>query len=205
MSKLNRRKLTSFKSSPFPVDYLRMVSGLIADNFEAELKQVTQHLGLKPEISAIGEVFPDEVLLSVSIVFPKQLKAVTVHASSDYDPLASSPKIDEILGLCLDAAGGILSEIIKAGAKNQAASDTLATGNLDDLGAQPLEWTAMNIDKKRVFARVDRINPALDQAADAWLRANDPQFSELEEEEEQAETAKLFKTGPTSSGKNGPH
>ena len=74
------------------------------------------------------------------------------------------------------------------------------SGNLDDLGEQPLEWTSMNIEKKRVFVRVDRINPALDQAADAWLRKNDPEYAE-QEEEEQAETRELFKTGP-KSGQN---
>lgn len=203
MSRLNRRKLTSFKSSPLPADYLRMVTGVIINNFEAEMKSLKQHLGVSPEPSATGEVFPDEVLLSVSLVFPKQLKAVTVHASCDYDPMASSPKIDEVLGLCLDAAGGLLSGLLSAGAESKENAETLRSGNLDDLGTQPLEWAPLDIDKKRVFARVDRINPALDQAADAWLRANDPEYA-AQEEEEQAETRKLFKTGP-GSGKHGPH
>ena len=58
MSKLNRRKLTSFKSSPLPADYCRMVTDVISSNFEAELKQLEKHLGKMPEVSATGEVFP---------------------------------------------------------------------------------------------------------------------------------------------------
>ena len=56
------------------------------------------------------------MLLSVSLLFPKQLKAVTAHASCDFDPTASSPKIDEVLGTCLDATGGLIHDLIEAGA-----------------------------------------------------------------------------------------
>lgn len=190
MSRLNRRKLTAFRSSPLPDTYLRMVSEVIANNFFAGKKS--------PEVVASGAIFPDEVLLSISIAYPKSLKAMTAHASCDFDPLASSPKADEVLGLCLDAAGSLVQEFLQHCEQKSLSPEDA------ELGPLPLEWTAVEIEKRKIFVRADRSNPALDHAAEDWLAANDPEHQELEEEEE-AEARKLFKTGRDDSGQNGPH
>ncbi len=195
---MERRKETKLKSNPLPVDYLNMVIDIFQNHFDACIKEIKTK---KPDVflSAFGSVSADEVHLGISLLEPKVLSAITVHASSDFDPAASTPKAEELLGRCVDALGQILAKLIDP-EKPKNALDVYNTSITmrDDI---PLLWVPIKIDKRDIFVKVDTINPVLDNLTEKWLKQNDPEIrSEIGKEQE--ETAELFVTGPGKSKKD---
>jgi hypothetical protein len=53
----------------------------------------------------------------------------------------------------------------------------------------------MEVDRSRIYVKVDKSNPLMDELADEWLQKNDPDYRERLEAEEE-ETENLFVTGP---------
>ncbi len=188
--RLNPTQLT--KSSPLPSDYLKMVTELFTTHYDAELKKMGPEAENEPEDVKVkgvparfyvsGAIYPDEIVLSVSLFRPGLLAASSVYASSDFDPKASAPTVQDLLGLCVDAVGSIF--------------DSFFSG--EQTGG--FEWTVLSIDQNKVYVMMDKANPVLEGLADHWLEKNDPnRAARLAEEEE--ETKKLFVTGPSSEKK----
>jgi len=195
MAEKRKLKNTEEKGNDIPLDYSRMVKEVIGRNFENGLKLLAKRLE-SPEIHVNGKIYPDEIVLSVSIGSPKKLWANTFHASSDFDPKASSPKADEVLGVCLDGIGAILSHYL-LDAKPEKMND-LVTESTALMNDAPLTWTEFEVAKKTVFIKADKTNPSLDQITDQWLMENDPEaFDALSAEEKEAEN--LFVTGSRQS------
>ena len=202
---MERRKGDTLRSSPLPVDYLQMIREVFATNFDeglAKLKTFRESQGGSADITfeATGAVYPDELLVSVSVIEKDQLAATTVHASADFDPKASSPTIQDLLGLCVDAIGTIFAQLLDpANEEKLEALNSESLASLDDI---PFHWTETTVEKRKIFLKVDKSNPRLDQLADDWLNKNDPDFEERQKAE-QAETEKLFVTGPSSKSPRG--
>lgn len=194
------KKSSGFRTptSPLPVDYLRMVQELFTSHFDEGLKAFSK-LKAEPRFEATGAIYPDEVVLSVSLGNEGVLAATTVHASCDFDPKASAPTVQDLLGACVDAVGGVFGELLdpkKPERLEQLADESLAA--LEDI---PYDWTALEVEKRKVYLKVDKSNPSLDQMTEDWLAKNDPKYAEREEEE-QKETEKLFFTGPKKGGED---
>ncbi len=201
---MERHKTTSSKASPLPHDYLEMIEQVFTANFDVGLKAVQES---KPEsrFIASGAVFADEIVLCVSLQQGDQLSATSVYGSMEFDPKASSPTVQDLLALCVDAIGTIYQELLSA--ENPAAIEQLTSGSLSSLQNVPFDWSEVTLDKRKVFLKVDKANPKLDQLADDWLAQHDPHYQE-KLEAEQKETEKLFVTGKNAdqsppSGKNG--
>lgn len=192
-----RRKPGKPKSSPLPVDYLKMVSDVFATNF-AEGLEAVQKLRPKSAFVGGGAIYPDEICFTISLIHPGQLAATTVRASVDYDPLASSPKLDELLSICVDASGSIFGDLLDA--SKPAKIEALTASALSELENVPFQWTEVKIDKRRVWLLVDKSNPQIDDLADDWLSKHDPE-REAREAIEAAETEKLFITGESARKK----
>jgi hypothetical protein len=190
---MERRKHSATQSSSLPFDYLQMVSEIFSTHFDSELKAFCQ---LKPEsrFEARGEIYSDELILSVSLITEGALPATTIYASCDFDPKASTPSAQDLLSSLVDAIASIYGFLFneKGGQLEALASDTL--GPLEDV---PFEWTEIESDRKKVFVKVDKSNPLLDQEADEWLKKHDPDLIEQQEKEE-IEMKNLFVTGPKS-------
>lgn len=190
-----KRLGTSGKGSTLPIDYTKMVQSVLTAHFEAGLSALMVSL---PEVSfaASGNVFPDEIVLSVSLLSPNELPATTVHCSSSYDPKASSPNAEELLGLCLDAIGSVWEEVFKKPELLQDGNAVrMSLADLQEtLPELPLTWTETQLEKRSLHLLIDKSNPYLDSMADDWLTKNDPQTSALEENEQRA-TQELFVTG----------
>ena len=181
------------KSSELPADYTRMVNEVFATNFDAGLKALSK---LKPgaRFESHGRIFPNEALVCVSLIHDSHLSATSVYASADYDPRASAPTIQDVLASCVDAIGTLFGQLLDA--ENPDKLEALADESLSALADIPFIWTGMDVDRRKVFIKVDKANPVLDQMADDWLAKHDPELKESEVEE-QKETEKLFVTGPT--------
>ncbi len=185
------------KSSPIPADYAKMVTEVFNANFDHGLKKLAKMKKSPPRFVVSGAVYLDEIVLSISLLIGKELAATTVHGSVDFDPRASSPSVQDLLGVCVDAIGTVFSPLLSTGDEQLV---TLADEPLAALQGVPFDWTRIEIEKSRVFVKIDKSNPELDQMADAWLQKNDPKFKEHQELEE-AETEKLFVTGEEQKAK----
>ena len=195
---LERRNGTpNSPSTPLPADYLKMVAEVFSANFDDGLKKLQKIKKAKARFETSGKVFSEELILSVSLVHEDVLSATTVHASMDFDPRASSPTIQDLLSHCVDGIGTLFGQLLSG---SQERLEQLADESLAVFENIPFKWTAVEIDKRKIYLKVDKTNPRLDQLADEWLSKNDPDLKELEEETER-EVEKLFVTGPKKGAK----
>lgn len=193
---MEKRKEGSPRSSPLPADYLKMVSEVFSTNFDESLKRISKLTGNEAHFEASGAVFPSEIVLCVTLVQEETLAATSVYASSDFDPKASSPTIQDLLATCVDAIGSVFQPLLTP--EKDEILECLMTEPLSALEDVPFEWTTVEVEKRRIYVKIDKANPKLDQMADEWLKSRDPDFTR-HEEEEQEETEKLFVTGPGSA------
>ncbi len=189
---MEQRKQFTAKPSSLPKDYLQMVSDTFSVHFDEGLKIYSQSKK-NPHFRARGEIFPDEILLAVSLLAENQISGTTVYASSDFDPKASAPILEDLLSACVDAIGSIFGQLLDP--THPEAITLLAEEPHSALQELPLLWTSIESDGKRIFIKIDQSNPLLDDAANEWLSKHDPEFLEREAEE-QKETENLFVTGP---------
>lgn len=188
-----RRHASTSKSSPLPHDYLEMVEEVFTNHFETGLKAY-QEIRPKSEFSATGAVFADEVVLAVSLVTEGHLAATTLYASADFDPKASAPTAQDLLAACIDALGSVWDSLLNS--ENPETLKNLADESLSALEEAPFDWTSVDSNQRKIWVKIDKSNPWIDQMAEDWLKKHDPEFTKSTEEE-QAETEKLFVTGPS--------
>jgi hypothetical protein len=194
-----RRKQTASSHSSLPKDYTGMLSGVFAANFSDRLKQLPETERL--QFLSNGEIYGDEVVIHVSLVEEGKLAATTVHASCDFDPKASSPTVEDLLAICVDAVGDVFSSLFEA-KPDPEGNPAILSPALSALGNAPFEWTETEVNKRKIWIKIDKSNPVLDQAADDWLAKNDPDFEKrLKEQEKDAES--LFVLPPKNGGKPG--
>jgi hypothetical protein len=193
---LERRRISNVptKSSELPLDFVKMVREVLEAHFDEGLKALNApDLCTEPSFVVSGAIWPDEIILSATLVSKGSMNATTVHASVDFDPKASSPTLQDQLNLCVDAIGGGFQNLF--GDLNTEQLEKLAHGALSAWEDIPFDWAKTDIEKKAVWLRVDKSNPALDTMADDWLSKNDPEFKKQVDEEE-SETKDLFVSGP---------
>jgi hypothetical protein len=186
-----RRKGTDSRSSALPTDYLKMVEEVFTTNFSEQVS--TLALEPAPTFVSGGEVYADEIVVRVALVQEGRLAGTTAHASSDFDPKASSPKIEDLLSLCVDALGEVFGGLFET-------PSALLSGSMGEVEGLPLEWTQVDVSKRKIFVRVDKSNPVLDDAADAWLAKHDPEHARGVKESDQA-AEELFVLPPKQGKK----
>jgi hypothetical protein len=182
---------TRKQSTALPVDYTRMVTEVFTTNFDEGLKALHRYK-TNPRFEVSGGIFPDEILLSIALVHEGHLAATTAHASVDFDPKASAPSVPDVLAVCVDALGALFDKLLDP--KDKAQLEALAQESLSAFDGIPFEWTPVQFDKHRVFLRVDKSNPKLDEMTDEWLLRNDPEALERERREQEL-VQKRFVTG----------
>ncbi len=191
---MENRKQSALKSSDLPVDFLKMVAEVFTTNFDEGLKALEKiNRGAASSFKAGGQIYADEIILTVTLLTENQIAATTAYASIDFDPKASSPTLQDQLALCVDALGGLFSVLMDPSKPEDL--EKLANESLSALEDIPYDWTPVDVEKRKVFLKLDKSNPVLDQAADDWLAKNDPDYEERLKAE-QLETEKLFVTGP---------
>lgn len=190
---MERRLSKKGPSAPLPGDYLKLVAELFNTNFDSGLKALEKIRPERASFNASGSLYPDEIVLCISLIHEGQMAATSVYGSVDFDPGASSPTVEDLLAACVDAIGSVYGPLLdpkKPGKLEQIADETLSA-----LEGVPFEWTEVEVDRRKVHVRIDKANPKLDELADEWLKKNDPELQELESENQKV-AEKLFVTGP---------
>ena len=201
---MERRKVSNLpeRSSELPSDYLKMVREVFTTNFDQALKKVSELKGKEVQFDVTGAIYPDEILLVVSLVASADISATTVHVSVDFDPKASAPTLEDLLARLVDGAGFCFGEFLDH--EQPEKLQMLAESSLSAFENVPFEWTPVKVEKHTVHARVDRTHVGLDQMAEDWLAKNDPDY-DAQEDADQAETEELFVTGEKARKKGSLH
>ncbi len=194
---MEKRIETLSKSSPLPLDYLKMVRDVFRDNFKEALVAYCALLP-KSDFEVSGAVYNDEVVLAVSLAAEGHLAATTLYASVDFDPKASAPTIEELLSACVDALGTQWADLLNT--KEPEKLEHLAHDSLSALEDVPFQWTKTESNRRSVFVKIDKANLKVEAQADEWLAKNDPDHLEKLQNEEE-DTKKLFVTGPKKNSK----
>lgn len=167
---LDRRKDTVLRSTKLPRDYLKMVEDVFNKNFSNFL--LKEKSG-RESFVAQGEVYPDELVLVISLKHPGNLRMTTCYASVDYPPKklkteggaqapASAEAVQLAVNQCVDAVASFFNTFFEEG--RPVDYDLEYRQN----------WTAVEIEKNTpVYLRINRDNPELEAQADELL-ANDP-------------------------------
>ncbi|NDD91756.1 hypothetical protein EBZ37_06700 [bacterium] len=175
-----------------------MLTEVFSTNFSQNIEKLQENGDLY--FRAEGEIYSDEIVVRVSLGEEGKLQATTVHASSDFDPKASSPTVEDLLAIAVDAIGDVFAALFEAKPDSDGKSPLLAS-TLSAFSGIPFQWTETEVSKRKLYLKVDKSNPALEQAADDWLAKNDPEFErKLKEAEQEAEA--LFVLPPKKGGKS---
>lgn len=193
-SRKNTVKITGrlSRAAELPLDYTKNIREVYTTNFEEGMKLLKNFEKVKNSFDVRGGIFPDEIVLSVSLVSDGKISATTIHGSVDFDPKASSPSAQDLLNVCVDAVGSIFGMLLDPTQPEKI--EKLALGSLATFTDIPVEWTKIDFDDRRVWILVDKSNPSLDEMTDKWLAENDPSLRS-EEDEYEEETKGLFVTG----------
>ena len=172
------------KGVALPVDYLKMVTEIFSTHFDAPLKLLVKNKR-KARFSATGTIYPNEVLLSVSLIEEGVLSSTTAHASADFDPTANAPTAEELLASCVDALATAFAELLPEKKPEQIL--TLAETPLSAFEDIPFVWTPLTVNKRQIFLLVDKSNPDIEQMTEKWLAENDPNYLDEGEREQKSD------------------
>jgi hypothetical protein len=164
---MDRRKDTNVKSVRLPKDYLSLVEEVFNKNFGPKL---LKEKGSRETFVAGGEIFPDELILVLSLKHPGNLRMTTCYASVDYPPAkmkktesgapapTSSEMVQVAVNQCVDAVASFFNTFFDEG--RPVDYDLEYRQN----------WTAVEIEKNTfVYLKINRDNPELEAQADALL------------------------------------
>lgn len=170
MRRKNLKSNATQKPTSLPQDYLKMTQEVFTLHFQEGLKALAA-LKAHPYFEVTGQIYPDEVLLCVSLHHEGTISATTVYASCDFDPLASSPTLEELLARCVDAAGFLFGQLLDP--KHPEKLGELVQDSLSALKDVPFQWAKMEMNSHTVFIKIDKSNPKIDQMTDDWLTKKD--------------------------------
>jgi hypothetical protein len=202
MPRLERRKKSASKSSPLPVDYAKLVQGVFTTTFDAGLKALAKLTGTKARFAIDGAILADEIVLTVSLLQEGKISGTTIYASTDFDPKASIPNAQDLLGACVDAMAALFAQLLDP--KSEESLEAVSHESLSALEGVPHDWTLIEVERYKVYLKVDKANIELEAAADEWLAKNDPKYQEMLAEEEEA-VKELFVTGVKKPGEPTKH
>ena len=168
-----RRIVTNLveNGSDLPKDYLKMVMGVFNTHFDEPLMRFKK-MKNEANFAVNGGIYPSEIVLSVSLILKKQLAALTVHASVDFDPKASSPTVQDLLGACVDMSATLFDQILNPA--NPEDFDKIFDASLGALENIPYDWSPVEVDRYKVYLKLDRSNPNIEKMTEEWLNQNDP-------------------------------
>ena len=166
------RKKQKKRPTILPLDFTKNVSTLFNKQFKNQMN--------KAEFIVKGDLYPDEILLCISLVQEKALRAATMYLSLDVNnEMNEKPeKITDFLKSMVDAAASWFHQSFSE-AKQKGIEGILAA--MDEL--QPA-WQKFEWDGNTLYVKLNKDNHVLEIAADRFLR--DAGFSADEDEEDDA-------------------
>jgi hypothetical protein len=153
---LPSRKKHSKKPGSLPKDFLLTVAKLFQDQFKKELSGAS--------FLAYGDLYPDEVVLCISLSHPKQLQSASMHVSTDLPKsVAENPeKVTEKLQVMVDVAASWFAQCFQAGKGLETV--------LHELREMDPAWQEFEWEKETLFVKLNKANYTLEKAATDFLK-----------------------------------
>ena len=166
---LPSRKRHEKAPTSLPKDFLHSVGDLFKKQFKANLTGES--------FLTYGALFPDEVIFAISLTHPKSLRSASLHVSADLgqEDAEKPEKVTERLQQMVDVAASWFAQCFQAGKGLEAV-----LGEMDDMDPA---WQEIDWEGKQLFVKLNRVNYALEHAADDLLRKAgfDPEDDEDED------------------------
>jgi hypothetical protein len=151
-----------------------MIQDVFLKNFAKQLRGKGKE---RETFVASGEIFPDEILVAVSLKNPKNLRMTTCYGSMDFPPPSLIPEsgapgaiagssasdaVQHAVNGCIDVIGGFFQSFFQEDRPVDYDNEYC-----DD-------WTAVDLDKTtRVYLRINRDNLELEAASDDFLERHE--------------------------------
>jgi len=150
------RKRHTAAPTTLPKEFLHTVSELFKKQFKANLTGES--------FLVYGALHNDEVVLVLSLTHPKSLRSASMHISVDIGKeVAEEPgKVTEQLKVMVDVAASWFAQCFQAGKGLEAV--------LDEMGEMDPSWQEFEWEGKQLFVKLNKVNYALENAADDFLR-----------------------------------
>ncbi len=167
---MERRKDTAGACTKLPRDYLQLIEEVFNKNFR---EQLLGKASKRERFILFAEIYPDELVMSVSLKNPETLRMTTCYASVEYPPSQTKSEtgktsttaeaVEIAVNQCVDAVASFFATYFD---ENRPVDYDLEYRQ---------NWTAVDIDKTtRVYMKINRDNPELDAEADAILQTAEP-------------------------------
>jgi hypothetical protein len=168
---MERRKDTPSKGEALPRDYLVLIEGIFDKNFSDQIKGK----GKKREAFVVyGMIYPDEVVIAVSLKNPTNMHMTTCYGSMDFPPpsfitesgapASSSPSdaVQTAVNSCIDVIASFFQTYFEE------------ERPVDYESEYRQEWVPVDLEKTlRVFLRLNRDNLELEAASEQFLAEHD--------------------------------
>ena len=152
-----------------PKDFLHSVSELFKKQFKGKLTGEA--------FLTYGALYPNEVVFAISLTHPKSLRSASLHVSADLtEEVGEKPeKVTEQLQHMVDVAASWFAQCFEAGKGLEAV-----LGEMEDMDTA---WQDVSWEGKPLFVKLNRVNYALEHAANDLLRKAgfDPEDDEDED------------------------
>ena len=165
---IDRRKDTNYAGAPLPREYLKLVEQVFNKNFS---KYLLKEKGAKELFVVHGQVYPDELVLVISLKNSSTLRMTTCYASVEYPPKkmkteagapgpAGTEAVQLAVNQCVDAVASFFNTFFDQGRP------------IDYDLEYRQNWIPIEIEKNTpVHLRINRDNLELEAEADALLEA----------------------------------
>ncbi len=166
---MERRKDTELRGERLPREYLDIISSVFTKNFSPRLRGRGKE---REAFVVFGEIYPDEVLVAISLKNPGNLRMTTCYASMDYPPASlmgesgssqlmaksTSEAVQMTVNTCVDVLGSFFQSFFDEDRPIDFETD------------RGTDWGAVEIDKTtKVYVRINRDNLELEAASDEFI------------------------------------
>lgn len=154
--RLPTRNQQTKKPGTLPKEFLDTVSKLFQEQFKKESAGAT--------FLTYGALYPNEVILCVSLTDPKTLAAASMHLSSDLpkDVSENPEKVTEKLQVMVDMAASWFAQCFQGGKGLDAV--------LEEMRELDPSWQEVDWEGSTVFVKINKDNYTLERAANDFLR-----------------------------------
>lgn len=179
---MQARKKHKGKPTSLPTDVLHSVGKLFNEQFAKEKE--------KAEFLVYSQMFMDELLLCISLVDPKSLRAGTIYLSVDL-PKGVVEKPDQVtqkLQKMVDVAASWFAQSFSEG-KLQGLPAVL-----EAMTDMPNTWQDFIWEKETLYVKLNRDNPVLEKQANKFLQNaghSEEEFQDDLDEDTEAELEKM--------------
>lgn len=139
-----------------PKEFIHNVGSLMGKQFKTKLEGST--------FLVYGNLYPNEVVICISLNHPKSLRAASLHISSDLPKksVESPDVVTDCLKDMVDVAASWYAQALESG----KGLDSV----IEEMGEIKPDWQELEWEKRTLFVKLNRDNYSLERAANDFMK-----------------------------------